>query len=441
MTDGRDAYAAMLRALFGARRAGIALELGRVQQALAALGHPHTQWPFCVHVAGTNGKGSTCAFVESILRAFGLRTGLFTSPHLSRFAERFRIAGEPASEADILRVYRQLTGVMDRVVDDLPLTFFERVTVMGLSLFAEADIDVAILEVGLGGRYDATNAVTAEVACVTGVAYDHQNYLGDDLRDIAAAKAGIFKPGKRAVIGRAGLPEAVPWLAYHATRAEVSAVTVIDAPVPVDWPLALLGSHQRDNAACALAIVEHLAALGALPTGAQVRDDLGQIVQPVRDGLARAVMPGRMEVLDENPRLLVDGAHNPHGARVLARALAGWPKPRALVLGVSSDKHVAGIAGALSEAFAGPEDWLFVTAADNPRSMPAAELRAALARVWPWSERVQSIADPRAAVEEARRRVGQGGAVIVAGSLFLVGEVREHVLGTPADPIALSDPP
>lgn len=439
--DGTE-YAAMLRQLFGIRRAGIALQLGRVQAALAALGHPERRFPIRVHIGGTNGKGSTSAFVEAILRQYGLRTGLFTSPHLSRFAERFRIAGAPAAEDDILAVYRRLQDRVaalggDRLGSEVPMTFFEWITVIGLVLFAEAGVEAAILEVGLGGRFDATNAVLADVACVTGVARDHVEYLGDDLRSIAYAKAGIFKPGKRAVIGRAGLPEAVPWLVDHA-RAAGCTVRVVEDPIPADWSLALAGRHQRDNAAAAVAIVGELRALGLLPG-----DPEGD-PERVRTGLAQAVMHGRLEVLADRPRVVIDGAHNPHGARVLAEAVAQWPTPRALVLGVSGGKDAAGIARALWPVFADSGDRLILTRAEHPRSIPVAELRVAVEPVsveFGLLGRLECVTDATSALARARAWVGPGGTVVVAGSLFLVGEMRRHLLCEPGDPIAISDPP
>lgn len=421
-------YAAMQAELFGVRRAGIALELTRVEQALAALGQPQKRLPVCVHIAGTNGKGSTCAFVEAIAQAAGLRPAVFTSPHLSQFAERFRIAGQPASESDILAAYRRVQAIVDGVESERAMTFFERVFVMAVSLFGDFGlgrdagdaIDLVILEVGLGGRYDATNVIDADVACVTGVALDHQDYLGDDLRDIAAAKAGIFKPGRRAVIGRSGEIEAVPWLIEHARRADVAGVRVVDGPVPDDWPLGLAGRHQRDNAACALGIVAELQDLGALP-------DLParELQRAIRAGLARAVHPGRLEVLAERPRIVVDGAHNPHGAHALAAAAATWPNPRALVLGVSADKDAAAIATALQPAFSGPRDALVLTRAANLRAMALSDLRAAVLPVWKRTDAVHQAESPDAALAHARARVGTDGVVAVAGSLFLVGEVRE----------------
>lgn len=423
-------YKQLLERLFNSRRAGVVLGLERVERCLAALGHPERQAAVRVHIGGTNGKGSTAAFVDAIAREHGRRTGLFTSPHLTRFAERFRIDGQPAGEQAIIAAADELarpgTGYDE-------LTFFEQVTVMGLWLFARAGVEVAILEVGLGGRLDATNAVVAEVACVTGVALEHQDYLGSTLAAIAAEKSGIFKPLQRAVIGRAGEPEAVPMLAAMARARGVAELTVVDAPVPADWPLGLAGAHQRDNAAAALAIVDHLEALGQLCASPEQR----------RRGLERARMPGRLETLAWSPRIIIDGAHNPHAARMLAQAMADLPERPVLVLAVSADKDVAGIVGPL----AGGARALVVTRYSQARSMPVADLDELCARVAPDVPRVMAgdVATALAmavatAVDRPRDLAGSAGIVLATGSLFLAGEVRQLLCGDRGDPVLLSDP-
>jgi dihydrofolate synthase/folylpolyglutamate synthase len=408
----------LLGRLYAARRAGVVLGLERVERCLEALGHPEQRPGMRVHIGGTNGKGSTVAFVEAICRAAGQRTGRFTSPHLVHFAERFVIDGEPAPDDLIVAA-----GEAVAAAGGDGLTFFEQVTAMGLWMFAAAGVDTAILEVGLGGRLDATNAVPAEIAAVTGVALDHQDLLGATLEAIAAEKAGIFKPGQRVVIGRAGEPEAVPWLARAAAAVGAAAVTVVDAPVPPDWPLGLGGSHQRDNAACALAIARHLADLGHLP------DDEALW----RQGLARAWFPGRLEPVA--PGVILDGAHNPHGAGALSRAMQDLPRPLVLVLAVSRDKDVAGIVSAL----AGRAGAVVATAYGQERALPAAELAAIVRAVAP-SVLCTDAPDCAAALDQARALAGPGGTVLVAGSLFLVGEARQALRGERPDPVPLSDP-
>ena len=407
------AYRDMLSELYRARRAGIELGLERVQAALAALEHPERDIGVCVHIGGTNGKGSTAAFVEAIARQCGRRTGLFTSPHLDRFAERFRIDGMPADEHRVYASYRRVQRVVSAIRPAISLTFFEWVTVMGLCLFADAEVEIAVLEVGLGGRLDATNAVSCAVACVTGVALDHQAYLGDTLAAIAGEKAGIFKPGQRAVIGCAGEPQAVPLLVQHARGAGVAGLTVVEEPVPADLTLGLAGRHQRTNAASALAIAEHLAGLHA--------------IEPERAswhlGLARTRFPGRLEVLAERPTLLADGAHNPHGARALADALSDWPRPRILMLGVSNDKDAVGIAAALLPAV----DALILTRAEHARALSIDALARAVAEAGGERLPTEFVDEPAAALRGARERAGEGGTVVVAGSLFLIADIRRCV--------------
>jgi dihydrofolate synthase/folylpolyglutamate synthase len=408
----------LLGRLYAARRAGVVLGLERVERCLAALGHPEQRLGMRVHVGGTNGKGSTVAFVEAICRAAGRRTARFTSPHLVRFAERFVIDGQPAPD-DLLVA----AGEAVAAAGGEALTFFEQVTAMGLWMFAHAGVDTAILEVGLGGRLDATNAVPAEIAAVTGVALDHQDLLGDTLAAIASEKAGIFKRGQRVVIGRAGEPEAVPWLCAAAAAAGAAAITVVDAPVPADWPLGLDGPHQRDNAACALAIARHLAVLGHVPDDESLW----------RRGLAGARLAGRLERAVAG--VILDGAHNPHGAAALGRAMEALPGPLVLVLAVSRDKDVAGIVAPL----AGRARAVVVTAYGQERAMPAAEL-AALVRVTAPGTLCEEAPDTAAALTRARTLAGADGTVLVAGSLFLVGEARQTLCGETPDAWTLSDP-
>ena len=414
----------LIERLYAARRFGVALGLERVERCLAALGHPERTFPVRVHIGGTNGKGSTAAFVESIARAGGRRTGLFTSPHLTRFCERFTVDGAPATPDAVVRAGE---AVAHAGADDL--TFFEQVTAMGLWLFAEAGVDIAILEVGLGGRLDATNAVRGEVAAVTGVALEHQQYLGDTLEAIAAEKAGIFKPGQRAVVGRAGEPAAVPWLVAAARAAGATAVTTVDAPVPADWALGLGGVHQRDNAACALAIARHLDELGHLDADEAT----------CRAGLAAARLPGRLEIVRQagpgGPAVVIDGAHNPHAARVLGAAMAEMAAPRVLVLSVSQDKDVAGVARPL----VAQADHVVATAYAQERALPAAALAPAIGALGLDATR-EVVADVAAAIARACERAGPAGTVIVAGSLYLVGEARQALCGAEADPLPLADP-
>ncbi len=432
-----DAMAALLERLtVAATRRGVDLGCEDVSACLAALDHPERRPRLRVHIAGTNGKGSTSTFVEAIARRAGLRTGLFTSPHLVRLGERIRVGGVLADDTDLVAAGEAVAAVGgDR------LTFFEQLTVMGLWLFARAEVDIAILEVGLGGRLDATNAVSAEIAAVTGVAFDHCRWLGDTLAEIAAEKAGIFKPGQDALIGRAGLPEAIPWLVEHAQRAGAATVTTVDAPLPADITLGLAGAHQRDNAALAVAIARAAAARGVLP------DDPTRWYQ----GLAQAHIAGRLETIA--PGVVLDGAHNPDAANALAAALARFPRPRVLVLASGRDKDLEGmlrplwgqIDGVVATAFAGPRALPPKTLAERVRALgahrtpaipcsAAPDIRAAL----PQARRQAGLSDPPGDGASAQDRAA--GTVIVAGSLFLVGEARSLLTGDEHRGMLVRDP-
>lgn len=413
-------YPRVLARLFAARRAGIVLGLDRMRAILAALDHPERRLGAIVHVGGTNGKGSTAALVAAVARAAGARVGVYTSPHLASLRERFTVDGRLADEAAVVEAHARVAAAGG---DDL--TFFEQVTAIGLEVLAAAAPAVTILEVGLGGRLDATTAVDAPIAAVTGVALDHQEYLGDTVAAIAVEKAGIWKPGQRAIVGAAGDPVAQPILIAAARAAGVATLDVVDAAALARAPTsALAGAHQRENAACADAIVDALVALGAIAAPPEVR----------AAGYAAAVHPGRCEVVATAPTVLLDGAHNPDGARALANAIAARPeRPRALVLAVSADKDVAAIVAPL----VGVVDVVIASRYDQPRSMAPPAL-AAIARAA--GALVEIADDLEAAVDRARDAVGLGGLVVIAGSLFAVGEVRPRFRAMAIDPLVVTDP-
>jgi dihydrofolate synthase / folylpolyglutamate synthase len=423
------AYRDVLLRLFSLRRMGVKLELRRMEVALRSVGDPHRDLRF-VHLAGTNGKGSTAAFLDAMLRAAGHRVGLFTSPHLSRFTERIRLAGAEIEPEDVVRLEAEVRA---RVTT--PLTFFEMVTLLALMHFRERDADIVVLETGLGGRFDATNVVLPEVAVVTGVALDHTEYLGESLGAIAFEKAGIIKAG-RPVVAAAPAGEAVEVVLREAARqaaplclqgrdfdlvpdGEAFRFRGLGAPdlrVPC---LGLRGPHQRGNAALALAAAEMLARRGVpLPPEARA------------EGLAQCRWPGRLEEVSCRPRVWVDAAHNPAGAEALARALSEVPFRRlTLCVGVLRDKDATGILAPLL-----PLAHRVITVAPrSARALPAADL-AAMA---PGAEPADGLAD---GLCRARVGLGEDDLCLVAGSVFLVGEARELLLGEAADPILVADP-
>jgi dihydrofolate synthase/folylpolyglutamate synthase len=399
-------YAALLADLFARRRFGVRPGLMPIRAALDALGAPDRRLDV-VHIAGTNGKGSTAAFVDAILCAAGRKTGLYTSPHLHRFTERIRIGGqELAPEAAAELGARVLASAPE-------LTFFEVVTAMALVAFAEARVDVAILETGLGGRLDATNVVEKpRVTAITNVALDHVDILGGTIEDIAREKAGIVKPGVPVVVGRMA-PEA---RAVIDARAREVGAPVIEAGPTADCKLGLAGEHQQRNAAVAAAIVR------ALPQA------LGADERAIATGLRDAKWPGRLEQIA--PDLWIDGAHNLDGAQALASALPAITagRPLAIVLGVVDDKDAVGMLGALMPHAAR----VILTRPPSPRALDPGELGARVP-----DSKLQVIADPIAATAEARRMCP---VTLVAGSLFLVGAVRAAVLGEPADEVTVQDP-
>ncbi|WP_437964815.1 folylpolyglutamate synthase/dihydrofolate synthase family protein [Sorangium sp. So ce260] len=437
MSSAAPRLPALLEALGQRAPRGMVLGLDRVREALAALGDPHAGVP-AVHVAGTNGKGSVCAMVESVARAAGLRTGLYTSPHLSRFAERIRVGGEMIGDAALERA---LSAALEQVPS--PLTFFEALTVAAFVAFRDAGVDLAILEVGLGGRLDATNVIAAPLCtAITSIAFDHEALLGPTLADIAREKAGILKPGAPVVLGpldpeaEAAIEAAAQAIgagprlrvarAEHGGRAGEITVgragpggraTRVAKPGrrALEVELGLRGAHQAENAGVACGIAWQLA--GRWP----------ELERALPEGLGAARWPGRLERIDAGAaQVLLDCAHNPHGARALAAWLdeEGPGAARtALVLGAMADKGWGEMLQVLAPR---AQRRFYVT----PQGRAAAPLDA-LRGIAPG----EPIGDPRAAVARAIEVAGPGGLVVVAGSIYLVGEVRSALLGIVPDPV------
>ncbi len=407
-------YADLLARLESVRALGVELGLERVRRALAALGDPQRRFT-AVQLAGTNGKGSTSAMTESILRAAGVRTGLYTSPHLSRFTERIRVGGR---EADGDR----LAALDARIVaTGVPLTYFEVATVLAFLYLAEEGVEVAVLETGLGGRLDAVTTCEPIATAITSLALDHRDYLGDTLREIAREKAGILKPGAPCFVG--ALPrEADDEIARVAAAVPAPLSRVGQELAAPEVPIALLGDHQRANAALAVALAKR-AALA-----------LGRALAPeaVARGLADVRWPGRLERVGDD--VLLDCAHNVEGAHALAAALPALAGTRRVVL-LTSIVHGKDAADILA-ALAPRARTLVATSSRNPRAMAA----AALARLAPPLVETQTVDDPIAGLARARQLAGPGGLVVVAGSIFLVGELRAHLLHEDVDPAPTSDP-
>lgn len=396
--------------------AGIRLGLARIEAALDALGRPQGAFP-SLHVAGTNGKGSTCAFVSAALEAEGRKVGLYTSPHLLSFRERIRIGGRPISEAALDASLGRLwdAGPFVRDPDDpRALTYFEAATALAFDAFAHAGVEIAVVEVGLGGRLDATNVEGKDLraALITRIAVDHVAYLGSDLGAIAREKGAIARPAKPMVVGRQAPAAREALLAVAAERgAELVDVDRESRLVREAgglhyrgprWDLSglrlgLLGAHQEENAHLALAALERL----------------GVPAEAARAGLSAARWPGRLQVVSERPLVVVDGAHNPDGARALASAWRElWPDERPhLVFGVLGDKD----GEAMLQSLLPLAETVHLCA-------PAAPGRSAHPFVRAEGPKVVAHPSAGAALEAATRLAGEGGAVLVAGSLYLVGE-------------------
>jgi dihydrofolate synthase/folylpolyglutamate synthase len=353
-----------------------------------------------IHVAGTNGKGSTCAMIDSVARACGLRTGLFTSPHLVDYRERIQVSGRQIPEENCAAMLTELRAICGRF-DDHP-TFFEITLVLAMRWFRERGCEMIVLETGMGGRLDATTAVPADVCVVTPIGLDHRQWLGDTLEAIAAEKAGIFLPGKP-IISAPQEPAARQVLEKEANETRAP-ITFIEEPLG-GYPLALAGEHQKWNAALAVTALHR--------AGVSLGSD------SVRYGLANVYWPGRFEEI--RPDLILDGAHNPHSAQVLAstwKSRFGDVKP-ALVFSAVAAKDIRGILEILSPFAAR----IFLCPVDTPRAVSAEELATHLPSGAPPFECFADLPSALAAAEN------HGGPILVAGSLFLVGEARSILTG------------
>ncbi|MBI4506083.1 MAG: bifunctional folylpolyglutamate synthase/dihydrofolate synthase [Chloroflexi bacterium] len=405
--------------------------LDRVHALCELLGRPERRFP-CVQIAGTKGKGSTAAMLESVLRAAGYRVGLYTSPHLHNFRERIRIGAQPIGEEDLAAAVAQVRIAAERVHRNHPdlgqLTTFELTTAAAFVHFAQQGVDCAVLETGLGGRLDAVTVVQPIATLMTSISVDHTALLGDTLAAIAREKAGIVKAGvplvcapqqpetlaeiERASAARGAahwlLGREVGWQTRRVGRSWRVAVRTPRASYG-ELRVPLLGRHQSENAALALAAIDLLRAHGfRVGSGA------------IRRGIARVRWPGRLEVLGRRPWLVVDGAHNVDSAAKLAQALADSfrARRRILILGTSRDKDVAGIVRALAPVAAR----IIATASAHPRAADPALVAAAASDCGLAAE---LAADVPAALARARALARAGDLICATGSLFVVAAVRE----------------
>ena len=406
------------------------LDLLRVERLLAVVGDPHTQFP-TIHIAGTKGKGSTAALCEVCLRAAGYRTGLFTSPHLYTFCERIQVDGQNISRDQVIALADEIRRAIERVPG---VTTFEAITAMGFIYFARAEVDVAIVEVGLGGRLDATNVLTPEVSVITSLSLDHTYLLGDTLAEIAYEKAGIIKPGIP-VVSEPQRAEASQVL-ETISRERGSPLTQVGrdwqcepghadldgqtftvrcvagggSELDGEYWMPLLGRYQLENGTSAIAALNILN-----------RQEFHISAQAVREGFRAIHWPGRFEILSHKPVIVGDCAHNPYSAQVLRGALQEWFPDRrwVLIFGASVDKDIAGILRALLPVC----EHVIVTRSAHPRASGPIELADIVASVGGGAEVSVNV---KKSLRRGLAMVGPGSGLLVTGSIFLVADVCEE---------------
>ena len=446
-SEGAETYGETLEYLFGLQRFGIKLGLENITVLLEILGNPQRAFP-SVHIAGSNGKGSTAAFLDSILRQSGLRSGLYTSPHLIDFSERIQINGKaiPTRRIGVLtEEIRARVEEMERRGCFQPkgetpaghpgkdpakatLTFFEFTTAMMFRYFQEEKVDLAVVEAGLGGRLDATNVVDPVASLITSISKEHAQYLGGTILEIAAEKAGIIKPGRPLLTSTSQARVAAlfekrcsdlrsPFLLwgrdFEAREKEPGLIHFRGhRHTWANLRLGLAGGHQTRNAGLALAAAEVL-----IEAGFRLEE------KHIRRGLAETRWPGRMELIEIGTRILLDGAHNPGATEILKKALeTGYPRRRLIViLGIMADKDIP----AMMKDIVPPADLLFLTRARNERAASLGLLEAESSSYEKTCRKFETVAE---ALDEALSQAGKEDLILVTGSLYTVGEARAHLL-------------
>lgn len=408
------------------------------RRAVELLGDPQKSYRV-IHVTGTNGKTTTTRIIERILRELGLRTGRFTSPHLVRLNERMAIDGEPVGDQQLAEVWADIEPILAMVdaeleaEGDTKLTFFEALAVLGFAVFADAPVDVLVLEVGMGGEWDSTNVADGDVAVFTPISIDHAERLGSTLAEIAKTKSGIIKPGA-IVVSSEQTPEALAVLEAKAAEvAESFAIygrdfEILDVEPDVagqrfsvktltseyrDLFLPLHGEYQAENAALAISAVEAFFGVSS-----RLFDDV------LRVAIADSTSPGRLQVISRKPLTILDAAHNPGGAESLARAMKktfGAPKTVA-VISILGDKD----ARALLQALNSTAETFVVTQSTSPRAIEVHELEKIAIEIF-GENRVRTASTPYRAVELAKEFVSENGAIVVTGSITLVGDVLKNI--------------
>jgi dihydrofolate synthase/folylpolyglutamate synthase len=415
-----------LRYLYDLQFFGMKLGLDNTARLLDSLGNPHHRFPV-IHVAGTNGKGSTCAILAAIFQASGYATGLYTSPHIHRFSERIKVDGQEIAEADIIR----MTEMMRGKIDELKCTFFEATTAMAFQYFAERPIDIGIIETGLGGRLDATNVVDPEVSVITNIDFDHTEHLGDSIEKIAFEKAGIIKRDRPCVVGKVN--ESVHAVFTKIAGEKCAPLFFMDKIVVVEnvkmetegshfdlktnFPeqpiqfknlfVGLSGEHQIQNAVTAVAA-----------TLLQKRFNLSE--GGIRDGLKSVLWKGRLELVSREPFILLDAAHNPAGMLQLREAIDRIYSPlvrsKYLVIGMLKDKDYEKAIREIGPLF----DKIYTVTPNSPRALDGKILAEIIG-----SGRTEFISDVQAAVRTAKLRMAKEDLLVITGSHFVLSEMTE----------------
>jgi dihydrofolate synthase / folylpolyglutamate synthase len=407
------------------------------RRAVELLGDPQKAYRV-IHVTGTNGKTSTTRFIERILREHGLRTGRFTSPHLVHLNERMSIDGEPVSNEVLFEVWNDISPILEMVdaeleaAGDTKLTFFEALAVLGFAVFADAPVDVLVLEVGMGGEWDSTNVADGDVAVFTPVALDHMERLGNTIAEIAKTKSGIIKQDAL-VVSSTQTAEALDVISAKAKSTAESLKVLGDDFAVVrksvdgngqritikglagtynDLFLPLFGSYQAENLALAIAAVESFLGGGESP----IHDEI------LRIAVADASSPGRLQVVDRTPLTIIDAAHNPNGAESLANALDEYfGAPKAIgIIGVLGDKDARGLLEALHGSF----DEVILTRSTSPRALEPEALADIAVEFF---ERVSVAPDLESALNQARESVEQDGAIVITGSVSMAGDLLKLI--------------
>lgn len=429
-----QSYHACLAYLYELQSHGVKLGLETIRNLLAKSNHPERKFT-ALHIGGTNGKGSTAAMTASVLRAANVRVGLYTSPHLIDFRERIQVQGEQISESRVVDLVRRFQMGSKGAVTP---TFFETTTAMAFQYFAEEKVDVAVLEVGMGGRFDATNVCCPSGVLITNVALDHEAYLGDTLEAIAYEKSGIIKAGVPVVVGpmetvahtviqKKAQNEQAPYIQFGSDFSiKIQKEGVFDYQGPTQRYLGLVcalnGVHQCVNAACALALLEQ----SVMPN---------RIIsqQSVIEGLGHVLWEGRLETVKAHPLMICDGAHNPPAAKELVKYLqsivSAVPERKLIILvAMMRDKHIE----AFLSAFLPLAKTIICTQIDHSRSATVEELQSQL----PASvASVYGVRTPTEAVDLAKRLADENDVICVTGSLFLVGAVKSVLTGSPYVPL------